>query len=341
MIGPMVIAELSGNHNGSYERAADIVRAAADAGAGAIKLQTFTPETLSIDSHRPEFFIQADDSLWNGQRLWELYAEAMTPWEWHEPLFALARERGMRCISSAFDATSVEFLVDLDVDVLKIASFEMVHIPLIRDAAATGLPLLLSTGMCTLEEVSLAVQTARSAGARDLTLLKCTSAYPAVAAESNLRTMLDLGTHFDCAFGLSDHSLGIGVAVAAAALGAVAIEKHVTLTRADGGVDAAFSMEPHELALLVDEVRRASVSLGEVRYGPLPSEAASLAERPSIYVVAEVAAGEVFTEENIRCIRPAAGLSPRHFEEVLGRHAAADIAAGTPLAWDLVHEQER
>lgn len=333
---PLLIAEMSGNHNGSYDRAAEIVRLAAQAGAGAVKLQTFKPDRLTIDSSRPEFFIRDPDSPWVGRRLLELYVEAATPWEWHEPLFALARGLGLECISAAFDEAGVEFLAGLKIDAIKIASFEMVHLPLIRAAARSGLPLIMSTGMCSLEEITLAVEEARAQPSGRLTLLKCTSAYPSDPREANLATMLDLGRVFDCDIGLSDHSPGIGVAVAAVALGATVIEKHLTLSRADGGVDSAFSMEPNEFAQLAAEIERASVSFGGVRYGPLPSEAASLAERPSIYVVESVHSGEVFTLGNIRCIRPGAGLAPRHYDEVLGRRATKDIPAGTPLTWGLV-----
>jgi N-acetylneuraminate synthase len=336
---PLLIAEMSGNHNGSYQRASDIVRAAADAGAGAVKLQTFTPETLSIDSDRPEFFISEPDSPWFGRRLWELYAEAATPWEWHEPLFHLARDRGLQCISAAFDETAVAFLVDLEVDAIKIASFEMVHIPLIRAAARTDRPLIMSTGMCTIEEIDLAVETVTAAGHARPTLLKCTSAYPSEPREANLATMADLRRRYVCDVGLSDHSPGVGVAVAAVALGATVIEKHLTLSRADGGVDAEFSMEPKEFEVLAEEVARASVSLGTVRYGPLPSETASLQERPSIYVVEGVRRGDSFTSENLRCIRPGAGIAPHHFDAVMGSRAAVDIAPGTPLTWDLVAKE--
>lgn len=337
---PLVIAELSGNHNGSLARALELVEVAAACGAGALKLQTFTAATLTIDSARPEFFIDSPGGPWHGRRLWELYEEAHTPWAWHEPIFAAARRAGLLCISTAFDESSIEFLLRLGVDAIKIASFELVHLPLLRAAARSGKPVLVSAGMATREEVDDAVG-ALHESTRDFVLLKCTSAYPAVEAEANLRTMLDMRDRYRCQVGLSDHTLGPHVAFGAVALGAVIVEKHFTLARSDGGVDATFSLEPRELKELVDGVALVWRGLGEVRYAPQVSEQASLAERPSIYVVAPVAKGEVLSHHHLRVIRPNAGLPPKQLAAVLGRAARRDIAAGTPLSWALIDDSCR
>lgn len=333
---PLVIAEMSGNHNGSLATALEIVRAAADCGADAIKLQTFTAGTLTIDSHRPEFFIDDPGSLWHARRLWELYEEAHTPWEWHGPIFDLARNLGLACISTAFDDTSVAFLESLHVDALKVASFELVHLPLLAAVARSGRPVLLSTGMATLPEIDAAVATLRANGCAAPVLLKCTSAYPSVEKDADLATLPDLERRYGCHVGLSDHTLRPFVAFAAAALGAVVIEKHVTISRAAGGVDAAFSLEPAELRELVTGVALVHESLGEIRYGPREVEATSLRERPSIYVVSPMRLGEEFTTANLRIIRPSGGLAPMHLEEVLGAPCAKDIAEPMPLSWDLV-----
>jgi N-acetylneuraminate synthase len=333
---PFIIAELSANHAGSLDRAMEIVHAAADNGAHAIKLQTFTAATLSIDSSRPEFFIDDPDSLWHGRRLWELYEEAHTPWEWHAPLFEAARARGLACISSAFDQSSVNFLVELGVDAIKIASFELVHIPLIEAAARTGLPLIVSTGMGTLEEIDDAVQALRNNGANEFTLLKCTSAYPADEKDANVLTIPDLRARYDCPVGISDHTLGPFAAYAAVALGATMIEKHLTIRRDDGALDSAFSMEPGHLKELAEGTRRVWLSRGSVKYGTSAAEETSRKERPSIYAVAPIAAGERITTDKIRVIRPGAGLAPKHYNELIGCRAAEDIAAETPMDWALV-----
>jgi len=302
---PLVIAEMSGNHNHSLERALAIVDAAADAGAHALKIQTYTADTLTLDVEDSEFVIDAPDSLWAGRSLHSLYEEASTPWEWHEPIFKRAHVRGLIAFSTPFDESAVDFLEDLDVPCYKIASFENAHIPLIRKAASTGKPLIISTGMASAEELAEAVEAARDAGCEDLLLLKCTSTYPATPENSNLVTIADMRERFRCQVGLSDHTMGIGVAIAATALGAVAIEKHFTLARADGGVDSAFSMEPAELAGLVTETERAWQAMGTVSYGPTDAEMPSLQFRRSIYVAQDVLAGEVFTSENLRVVRRA------------------------------------
>ncbi|GAB4468410.1 MAG: pseudaminic acid synthase [Burkholderiaceae bacterium] len=333
---PFVIAEMSGNHNGSLERALAIVDAVADAGAQAVKLQTYTADTMTLNIAEREFLIDDPSSPWAGRTLYDLYREAHTPWDWHKPIFERARSRGLVAFSTPFDATAVDFLESLDVPCYKIASFENVDLPLIRKVAATGKPLIVSTGLATLAEIAEAVAAAREAGCRELVLLKCTSAYPASPADSHLRTIPHLRAAFGCEVGLSDHTLGIGAALASIALGATVIEKHVTLRRADGGVDSAFSLEPQELKQLVEEGERARLALGEVRYGPTANEVNSLRFRRSLYVVRDVQRGEPFTRENVRAIRPGLGLAPKHVEQVLGRRAARDIAAGTALAWDLI-----
>jgi pseudaminic acid synthase len=335
---PLIVAEMSANHNGSLEGALKIVRAAAASGADAIKLQTFTPETLTIDSRRPEFFIDDPASLWHRRRLWELYAEAHTPREWHRPIIAAARAEGLACISTAFDRSSVDFLLSLDVDAIKIASFELVHIPLIETAAGSGKPMLISAGMASLAELDDAVAVLRANACDRFVLLKCTSAYPSAESEANVLTMHDMRSRYRCEVGLSDHTLRHYAAYAAAALGAAVIEKHFTMARAEGGLDAAFSLEPPELRELVEGTALVWRSLGEVAYGPRPVEATSVKERPSIYVVRPMKKGETFTESNIRIIRPASGLAPKHYHSVLGKACARDIEAEVPLSWDLVHD---
>lgn len=333
---PFVIAEMSGNHNRSLERALAIVDAAADAGAHAIKLQTYTADTLTIDANGPDFTIRDEGSLWKGRNLYDLYKEAYTPWEWHAPIMERARGRGLVAFSSPFDETAVDFLESLGVPAYKIASFENVHLPLIRKAAATGKPLIISTGMATTEELDDAVATARAAGCRDLVLLKCTSTYPASPENTNLLTIPDLRARYGCEVGLSDHTMGVGVAVAAVALGANLIEKHFTLARADGGVDSAFSLEPDELRELVIETGRAAAAMGRVSYGPTPAETKSLAFRRSLFAVKDIEAGEVLTADSVRIIRPGSGLPPKEFDNVVGRRARVRIARGTPLKWDLI-----
>jgi len=333
---PFVIAEMSGNHNRSLDRAMAIVDAAAEAGAHAIKLQTYTADTLTIDAHGPDFTIEDEKSLWKGRNLYELYKEAYTPWEWHAPIMERARAKGLVAFSSPFDETAVDFLETLGVPAYKIASFENVHLPLIRKAAATGKPLIISTGMATTAELDDAVGAAREAGCRDLVLLKCTSTYPATPENTNLLTIPDIRARYGCEVGLSDHTMGVGVAVAAVALGATVIEKHFTLARADGGVDSAFSLEPHELKALVIETRRAAAAMGHVSYGPTEAETKSLAFRRSLFAVKDIEAGDTLTADSVRIIRPGTGLPPKDFDRVLGRCARVRIARGTPLSWDLI-----
>ncbi len=333
---PLIIAELSANHNGSLDRAMAIVDAAAQAGAHAIKLQTYTADTMTIDSRMPEFVIEDKDSLWNGESLYELYQKACLPWEWHKPIIERAAAHGILCFSSPFDTTAVEFLEDLNVPAYKIASFEIVHLPLIRCVAQTGKPLIISTGMATVSEIEDAVRTAREGGCTDLVLLKCTSTYPASARNSNLLTIPHLRAMFDCEVGLSDHTMGLGCSVAAVALGATVIEKHFTLNRADGGVDSAFSLEPAEMQNLVLETGRAWRALGHVSYGCIDAEAKSLAFRRSLYITQDLRAGQVLTPENLRIIRPGFGLAPRFYDTVLGKTISCDVVRGTALKWELV-----
>lgn len=333
---PFIIAEMSGNHNQSLDRALAIVDAAAGAGAHAIKLQTYTADTITLDVREGEFFISDEASLWKGNSLHDLYKQAYTPWEWHEPIMARAREKGLICFSSPFDETAVDFLETLNAPAYKIASFENNHLPLIRKAASTGKPLIVSTGMATLAELDEAVRAAREAGCKSLVLLKCTSTYPASPKDSNILTIPHMRELFGCEVGLSDHTMGIGVAVAAVAHGATVIEKHFTLRRADGGVDSAFSLEPEELRSLVVETERAWQSLGGVAYGPTAAEMNSLAFRRSLYIARDMEAGEVLTGENLRIVRPGQGLHPRHYEQVLGRRIASAVKKGTPLVWELI-----
>ena len=326
---PFIIAELSGNHNRSLDLALDLVRAAAKAGASAIKLQTYTPDCLTV---RGAFTITEPSSPWLGRELYELYEEANTPWEWHLELFEATRAEGIPCFSTPFSAKAVEFLETLDNPIYKVASFEINHIPLLEAVAETGKPVILSTGGSTVSEIDEAVNTLRKHGCKDLTLLKCTSAYPADPKEINLRTIPHMAELFGCEVGLSDHTLGIGVAVASIAYGVTCIEKHFTMSRADGGVDSSFSMEPQEFALLVAESNRAFDALGRVFYGLEESEGKFSAGKRSIYAARSIAPGEVFTEENIRIIRPGSGLHPRYFHGLLGKPATRAIALGEPLA---------
>lgn len=332
-----IVAELSGNHNGDKQRALDVIAMAADAGADAVKFQTYTPDSLTIDADTDAFRIGAG-TPWEDRRLYDLYGEAATPYEWHDDLFATAEAHGLVPFSTPFDAAAVELLEAYDPLVHKIASFELVDLELIRVAAATGRTLVMSTGMATEDEIDDAVAAARAAGAGagGVVLLRCNSAYPAPPEEMDLRTMADMAARWDVPVGLSDHTLGTTVAVTAVALGACMIEKHVTLARADGGPDASFSLEPDELRQLVAAVREAEASLGGVRYGATAGEEASRVFRRSLFVVADVAPGEPFTSENVRCIRPGHGLAPKHLDEVLGRPATTAVVRGTPLSWDLV-----
>ncbi len=333
---PFIIAEMSGNHNQSLDRALEIVEAAAKAGAHALKIQTYTPDTMTIDLNEREFFISDPGSLWKGISLYKLYGEAYTPWEWHKAIFDRTRELGMIPFSTPFDDTAVDFLEKLDVPCYKIASFENTDLPLIRRVAATGKPLIISTGMATVAELDETVRTAREAGCKDLILLKCTTTYPATAENTNILTIPHLRELFGCEVGLSDHTMGIGVAVASVALGASVVEKHFTLKRADGGVDSTFSMEPDEMAQLVQESERAWQGLGQVSYGPTMAEKKSLVFRRSIYIVRDLEEGAVITRENTRCIRPGLGLPPRYYGELLGKRVTRAVKRGEPVSWDIV-----
>ncbi len=328
---PYIIAEISGNHNGSFERAVGLLEAAGESGADAVKLQTYTPDTITIDHDGPEFIIRG--GLWDGRKLYDLYQEAHTPWEWQERLFERGRELGVTVFSSVFDETSVRFLEDLGAPAYKIASFEIVDLPLIRCCARTGKPVIISTGMAGLGEIQDALAAAGDEGCEEAVLLHCVSGYPAPAEDYNLRTIGHMAEAFGVPVGLSDHTLGTAVPVAAAALGACVIEKHLTIARSEGGPDAAFSLEPSEFKEMVDACRIAGRSTGRVSYKAAGSEAGSLRLRRSLYVVKGVRAGEVFTRDNVRSIRPGGGLAPKHLEDVLGRRAACDIEGGTALAW--------
>ena len=333
---PFVIAEMSGNHNQSLERALEIVEAAAKTGAHALKIQTYTPDTMTLDINEREFHISDPKSLWAGTSLYKLYGEACTPWEWHKPIFDRARELGIIAFSTPFDDTSVDFLETLDVPCYKIASFENTDLPLIRRVAATGKPLIISTGMATVAELDDTVRAARDVGCKDLILLKCTSTYPATAQNTNILTIPHLRELFGNEVGLSDHTMGIGVSVASVALGATVIEKHFTLSRADGGVDSAFSMEPAEMAQLVVETERAWQALGQVSYGSTEAEKKSLQYRRSLYVVKDLKAGDMLTQENVRAIRPGLGLPTKYLEVLLGKSVKQDIKRGTALTWALL-----
>ena len=332
---PYVVAEMSGNHNQSLDRAIAIVEAAARAGAHGLKLQTYTADTMTLDVRTRDFQIEQADSLWQGRNLYDLYKEAHTPWEWHAPIMQRARELGMECFSTPFDESAVEFLERLGVPCYKIASFENTDLPLIRRVAATGKPVIMSTGMATVAELDEAVRTAREAGCRDLVLLKCTSTYPATPENSNVMTIPNLRDLFGCEVGLSDHTMGVGAAVAAVALGAVLVEKHFTLRRADGGVDSAFSLEPEEMALLATETERAWQSLGHVRYGPSDAEKPSLKFRRSLFVTKDLKAGEPLSADNVRCLRPALGLPAKYLDLVIGKKVSRAVKRGTPVTWDL------
>jgi pseudaminic acid synthase len=333
---PFVIAEMSGNHNQSLERALAIVEAAARAGAHALKLQTYTADTMTLDVQGEGFQIRDAGSLWQGASLYQLYDQAHTPWEWHEPLFARARELGLIAFSTPFDESAVEFLESIGAPCYKIASFENTDLPLIRRVASTGKPMIMSTGMASVAELDESVRAARAAGCRDLVLLKCTSTYPATPENTNVSTIPHMRELFDCQVGLSDHTMGVGASVASVALGATVIEKHFTLRRADGGVDSTFSLEPEEMAQLVVETARAWQSLGHVHYGPTEAERASLQFRRSLYVVQDLQPGDALTADNVRAIRPGLGLAPKHLEEVLGCKVNRAIARGTPLSWALL-----
>jgi N-acetylneuraminate synthase len=333
---PLIIAEMSGNHNQSLERALEITEAAATAGAQMLKLQTYTADTLTLDVHEGDFFITDKDSLWKGKSLYELYQEAYTPWDWHEPIMKRANELGMLCFSTPFDDTAVDFLEDLDVPVYKIASFENTHLPLIKKVAATGKPMIISTGMASIAELDETVHAIREASCNQFALLKCTSNYPATPENSNVLTIPDMRVRFGCEVGLSDHTMGVGASVAAVAHGATIIEKHFTLSRADGGVDSAFSLEPEEMKQLVIETERAWQSLGKVTYGPTEAEQGSLAFRRSLYIAEDMEKGDILTTKNLRIIRPGLGLEPKHYDMLLGRKVKYDVKMGTAVSWKLV-----
>lgn len=333
---PYLIAEMSGNHNRSLDHALAIVDAAAASGADALKLQTYTADTITLDADTPPFWIDDPESLWHGRRLYELYQEAHTPWEWHGPIMARAHRHGMACFSSAFDDSSVDFLETLGVPAYKIASFECTDLPLIAKVAATGKPLIISTGMAEIGEIDQAVRTARAHGAREIAILKCTSTYPASPENTNIRTIPNMRATFGVEVGLSDHTMGCGVAVGAVALGATVIEKHFTLARADGGVDSAFSLEPQEFAALRQEADRAWQALGQVRYGGSAAEDGAKAYRRSLFIAADLPAGAILTPDNLRIVRPGAGLPPRYYDDVLGMALTREASAGTPLSWDLL-----
>jgi len=333
---PFIIAEMSGNHNGSLDRALQIIDMVAYSGAHAIKLQTYKPETMTLDIAEGEFFIRDISSPWGGRSLFELYQEAQTPWNWHKPIFDYAHKLGLVAFSSPFDLTSVDFLESLNVPVYKIASAELIDLNLIRRVAQTKKPIILSTGMASIAEIHEAVEMARSNGCPNIILLKCTATYPAAPEESNLSSIPILRDIFGLEVGLSDHTLGIGAAIASVAVGATVIEKHVTLSRSDGGVDSMFSLEPHELRLLVAESKTAHAAMGTTYIGPTTAELESLKFRRSIYAVQKISLGEPFTEENIRAIRPGGGLPPKNLAVILGRKASKDIERGTPIHWALI-----
>ena len=333
---PYIVAEMSGNHNGSLDRALALVDAVADAGAHALKIQTYTADTLTVDVDHPRFRISGGHDLWSGEHLYQLFERAHTPWDWHQAIFDRARSRGLTPFSSPFDPTAVDLLEKLDAPLYKIASSEIVDLPLIRLVASTGKPMIISTGMASVAEIDAAVRAAREGGCTDLVVLACTASYPAPPEQSNLRRIPVLEDLFGVPIGLSDHTLGIGAPIAAVALGACLIEKHVTLDRADGGVDSAFSLEPAEVAALVVESERAWQALGSTEIGPTEAERESLRFRRSLFVVADVRAGDPVTEANVRSIRPAGGLAPDAMATVLGRTFTADAPKGTPLTWDLI-----
>lgn len=333
---PILVAELSANHNHSLDRALALVDAAAAAGAHAIKLQTLRPDKITLDCDADDFMIRDEKSLWSGRRLYELYQDAETPWEWHEPIFARARENGMLCFSAPFDESAVDYLEALDCPLYKIASFEIVHIPLLRRVAKTGKPVIISTGMSSVGEIDEAVKAVKSEGNDQILLLKCTSTYPADPADTNLLTIPHMAEMFGLAVGLSDHTPGIGVSVASVAVGACLIEKHLTLSRKDGGVDAAFSLEPEEFGSLVVAAEQAWEAMGSVSYGASAAEQGSLRFRRSVYVSSDMEAGEVLSSENISVVRPGFGMHPRNLDVVLGRRVATAARAGTPLSWEMI-----
>jgi pseudaminic acid synthase len=333
---PYIIAEMSGNHNRSLDRALAIVDAASKSGAHALKLQTYTADTMTLDIAEGEFLISDPDSLWKGETLYDLYQKASTPWEWHKPIFDRCKELGMTVFSTPFDFTSVDFLEDLNVAAYKIASFENIDLPLISRVAQTGKPIIMSTGMATVSELAEAVLTAREAGCEDIVLLKCTSSYPSTPEDSNLLTIPHMRDLFNIQIGLSDHTLGLGVPLGAVALGATVIEKHFTLDRSEGGVDSAFSLEPAELKALVSESERTWQALGKIQYGPTEKEKKSIKFRRSVYIAENIKKGELLTRENLRCIRPGLGMPPKYYDTLLGKKVNRDLKKGTPIDWELI-----
>ncbi|MFJ7368736.1 pseudaminic acid synthase [Lysinibacillus sp. FSL K6-4013] len=333
---PFIIAEMSGNHNQSLERALHLVELAAEAGVDALKLQTYTADTITLDVHTDEFFITNENSLWKGQSLYDLYEQAYTPWEWHKPIFDYANELGLIVFSSPFDETAVDFLETLNVPAYKIASFENVDIPLIKKVASTGKPIIISTGMATASELDEAVRTVLREGNNQIILLKCTSTYPASPQNSNLATIPHMRDLFNVEVGLSDHTMGLGVSVAAVTLGATVIEKHFTTSRIEGGVDSAFSMEPHELKMLVEETERAWQAVGNIKYGPTESEIKATDDRRSLYIGEDMRVGDVFTKKNLRDVRPGLGLPTKYYDLLLGKTIKQDAKKGTPVSWELI-----
>lgn len=333
---PFVIAEMSGNHNQSLKRALAIVEAAAGAGVDALKLQTYTADTMTLELDRDEFTISDPRSLWHGKSLYQLYRDAYTPWEWHEPIFRRCHELGIIAFSTPFDATAVDFLESLSVPAYKVASFENTDLPLIRRIARTGKPMIISTGMASVEELQETVDAARSAGCSELVLLKCTSSYPTLPKDSNLKTITDLIHRFEVPVGLSDHTTGTEVALVAIGLGAAVVEKHFTLSRRDGGPDAAFSLEPSEMSQLTTGVSKAWAAMGSVMYGSTDNEKRSLQFRRSLYVVTDVKAGDCLTKDNLRAIRPGFGLSPKYFDQIIGKRVTRNVAKGTPVSFEII-----
>ena len=332
---PLIVAEMSGNHNHSIEKAIEIVEKAASAGVHAIKLQTYTADTLTIDLNEGDFYLNDKNSLWNGMSLYELYQKAYTPWEWHEKIFTRCKELGLLCFSSPFDNSAVDFLESINCPCYKISSTENTDYELLKKVALTGKPVIVSTGMASIEELGAMISELTKAGCKELILLKCTAAYPALPTDANLKTIRHMKEMFDCPIGLSDHSLGIGVAISSVAFGAVMVEKHITLSRSEGGVDSAFSMEPSEFKQLVIESKIAWESKGTISYGPTNSENSSLSRR-SLYVVEDIKNGEILTKYNLRSIRPGYGLSVKYLNELLGMKVTSDIKRGTRMSWDLV-----
>lgn len=333
---PFIIAEMSGNHNHSLERALAIVDAAAETGVDALKLQTYTADTITLNVNEGEFFINEPGNLWKGESLYSLYQKAYTPWEWHKAIFDRCKEKGLICFSTPFDFTAVDFLEELDCPIYKVASLENIDLPLIKKIAQTGKPMIVSTGLASVGELQEMVDTARENGCQDLTLLKCTSSYPATPEGTNLLTIPHLKSLFNCNVGLSDHTLGIGAAVASMAVGGRVVEKHFTLSRADGGVDCAFSLEPDEMSMLVRECNTAVTALGHIEYGVQEQEKLSLPYRRSLYIAEDMKAGDVLNERNLRSVRPGLGLAPKYYETLLGRKVKKDVCMGTAMSWDLL-----